>query len=123
MNIAEASINNRVVTLTLTFVLLLGGLTAFQQLSRLEDPEFTIKDALVITPYPGASAAEVEEEVTDELEIAVQQLAQLDQIESRSVGTTVCLTPASSGLSPGSTLCHLMDFPAVSSLEAKRVLS
>jgi multidrug efflux pump subunit AcrB len=39
---------------------------------------------LVITPYPGASAAEVEEEVTDEMEMAVQQLGQLDEIESKS---------------------------------------
>jgi len=65
-------------------VLLVAGLQAYQQMSRLEDPEFTIKDALVITPYPGASAAEVEEEVTDELEMAVQQLGQLDEIESKS---------------------------------------
>ncbi len=65
-------------------VLLVAGLQAYQQMSRLEDPEFTIKDALVITPYPGASAAEVEEEVTDEIEIAVQKLGQLDKIESKS---------------------------------------
>jgi multidrug efflux pump subunit AcrB len=84
MNIAEASIKNRVVTLTFAVVMLVGGIQAFNGLSRLEDPEFTIKDALVITPYPGASAAEVEEEVTDHIEIAVQQLGQLDEIESRS---------------------------------------
>ena len=67
MNIAEASINNRVITLTFAVVMLLGGLNAFKGLSRLEDPEFTIKDALVVTRYPGASAAEVEEEVTDRI--------------------------------------------------------
>jgi len=85
MNFAEVSINNRVVTLTFAAVMLLGGFQAFNGLSQLEDPEFTIKDALVVTPYSGASAAEVEAEVTDEIEIAVQQLAQLDEIESRSV--------------------------------------
>ena len=58
MNIAEASINNRVITLTFAVVMLVGGIKAFNGLSRLEDPEFTIKDALVVTPYPGASAAE-----------------------------------------------------------------
>ncbi len=84
MNIAEFSITRKVVTLTLTFVMLGGGVLAYQSMSRLEDPEFTIKDALVITPYPGASAYEVEEEVTDELELAVQQLSQLDKIESKS---------------------------------------
>jgi len=53
-------------------------------MSRLEDPEFTIKVALVMTPYPGASAEEVEQEVSDYLEIAVQQLGQLDRVESKS---------------------------------------
>jgi multidrug efflux pump subunit AcrB len=92
MNIAEASINNRVITLTFAAVMLLGGLNAFKGLSRLEDPEFTIKDALVVTRYPGASAAEVEEEVTDRIEIAIQQLGQLDEIESRSVRGMSTLT-------------------------------
>lgn len=64
-SLARFFIEKRVVTWVLTVVLLLGGLSAFQGMSRLEDPEFTIKDALVITPYPGASATEVEEEVTD----------------------------------------------------------
>ena len=84
MGIAAFAIQNRVITLTLTVCLLVGGGLAYQSMSRLEDPEFTIKDALVVTPYPGASAAEVEEEVTDRLELAIQQLAQLDEIESKS---------------------------------------
>jgi multidrug efflux pump subunit AcrB len=84
LNLAEFSLNNRVFILTLTFAGIGGGLLAFNGMSRLEDPEFTIKDALVITPYPGASAAEVEQEVTDALELAVQQLGQLKEIESRS---------------------------------------
>ena len=84
MNLAEVAIKNRVVTLVLTAVMLLGGLSSYQGMSRLEDPEFTIKDALVVTPYSGASAAEVEEEVTDRIEIAVQALGQLDEIESKS---------------------------------------
>jgi multidrug efflux pump subunit AcrB len=84
MNIAQLAIRNRTVTLVLTFVLLGGGLASYQGMSRLEDPEFTIKDALVITPYPGASAAEVEEEVSDALELAVQQLGQLEEVESKS---------------------------------------
>ena len=84
MRITEYSLENRVVTIVLSIALLLGGLKAFQGMSRLEDPEFTIKDALVITPYAGASATEVEEEVTDRIELAVQQLAQLDEIESKS---------------------------------------
>jgi len=84
VNATKFALDNRVVTIVLTVALLLGGLKAFQGMSRLEDPEFTIKDALVITPYPGASTTEVEEEVSDTIELAVQQLAQLDEIESKS---------------------------------------
>jgi len=84
MDIAAVAIKNRVVTLVITLVMLFAGISAFNGMSRLEDPEFTIKDALVMTPYPGASAEEVEQEVTDFLEIAVQQLGQLDRVTSKS---------------------------------------
>ena len=85
MNIAEFAIEKKVVTIVLTVVTIGAGFQSFGGLARLEDPEFTIKQALVITPYPGASPQEVEEEVTDKIEIAVQQLNQLKRIkESRS---------------------------------------
>ena len=84
MDLAAIAIKNRVVTLTMTVVMLVAGVSSYEQMSRLEDPEFTIKDALVMTPYPGASAEEVEQEVSDVLEIAVQQLGQLDRVVSKS---------------------------------------
>jgi multidrug efflux pump subunit AcrB len=84
VNFAELAINNKTTTLVLTVLMVVGGLNAYQGLGRLEDPAFTIKTALVITPYPGATAQEVEEEVTDHLEQAVQKLGQLDELESRS---------------------------------------
>ncbi len=84
MNLAKVALENRTTVLVLTTVFFLGGINSFSNLSWLEDPEFTIKEALVITQYPGAAATDVEEEVTDEIEIAVQQLAQLDEVESKS---------------------------------------
>jgi multidrug efflux pump subunit AcrB len=84
MNIAQFFIERRVITLVLTFVMLGVGLSSYNKLSRLEDPEFTIKDALVVTPYPGASAAEVEKEVSDRLEKAAQQMGQLKRVVSKS---------------------------------------
>lgn len=84
MNIAQFFIERRVTTLVLSIVMLGAGLLAYQGLSRLEDPEFTIKEALVITSYPGASAAEVEEEVTDRLEKGIQKMGQLKFLESKS---------------------------------------
>ncbi|MBJ19670.1 MAG: efflux RND transporter permease subunit [bacterium] len=84
MNLADFALRNRTTTLVLTFVLLGAGFMSFNGMARLEDPEFTIKDALVITPYPGASALEVAEEVSDKIEIAAQQLGQLMEVESKS---------------------------------------
>lgn len=75
--------NDRVVFFAMTFVLV-GGIAAYQQMGRLEDPEFTIKEALIVTPYPGASAEEVAREVTNPIESACQQLGQLDHVESES---------------------------------------
>ena len=84
MNIADVAIRNRSTTLVLTVLLLFRGIASFGSLARLEDPEFTIKEALVVTPYPGATAAQVEEEVSDKIEQAVQQLGQLKEVESKS---------------------------------------
>ncbi len=84
MNIAEASIRYRTITLTLTILLIIGGLYSYQRLGRLEDPEFTIKNAQVFTRYPGATAMQVAEEVTDEIETAVQQMGQLKLVTSIS---------------------------------------
>lgn len=84
MNPAEWSIRNSTITWVVTFILAAVGMVAFDNLSRLEDPEFTIKDAVIATPYPGASAEEVEREVSDLIERASQELGQLFYVESHS---------------------------------------
>lgn len=84
MNIAEISIKKDVITITLILVLVFAGIKSFQSLSRLEDPEFTIKEAIITTRYPGASAEEVEKEVSNVIEKAVQELGQLKRVESTS---------------------------------------
>jgi len=84
MNIAEYSIRKKTVTLTMTVVAVVAGLISYLNLPRLEDPEFTIKQARIITTYPGASTQEVEKEVTEKLEEAVQEMGQLKRVESRS---------------------------------------
>jgi multidrug efflux pump subunit AcrB len=90
MNIAELSIKKKVITWTLTVVVLYMGYHAYRGLPRLEDPEFAIKDAVVVTPYPGASATEVEKEVTEKIEKAAQELGQLKRVESYSSrGTSI----------------------------------
>jgi multidrug efflux pump subunit AcrB len=109
MDIAAIAIKNRVVTLVLTVVMLLAGMASFDDMSRLEDPEFTIKDALVMTPYPGASAEEVEQEVSDYLEIAVQQLGQLDRVTSKSDRGLSTLTVTIKNTYDGESLPQVWD--------------
>ena len=84
MNIAEYSIKNKVISWLFLFILFVGGITSFGNLSRLEDPAFTIKDALIISTYPGATSMEVEEELTYPLEKAIRQLPYIDKITSTS---------------------------------------
>jgi multidrug efflux pump subunit AcrB len=84
MNPGVFSVQHNRVVLVAMALAVMGGLVAYQNLGRLEDPEFTIKQALIITPYSGASAAEVAQEVTNPIEVACQQLGQVDYIESES---------------------------------------
>lgn len=84
MDIARTSIKRPVNTWLIILACLLGGLWGMNNIGRLEDPAFTIKMALVVTPYPGATAVEVEKEITEPLESAIQQLPQLKRLTSRS---------------------------------------
>ncbi|WP_419781472.1 efflux RND transporter permease subunit [Maridesulfovibrio sp.] len=84
MSLARLTIEKKTVSLVLTIVFFLGGVKAFLDMPRLEDPEFTIKEALVVTNYPGATPAEMADEVTDVIEGAAQQLKQLKKVTSIS---------------------------------------
>lgn len=84
MDIAKASIRTPVNTWLLVVICLIGGLIGLGEIGRLEDPSFTIKQAMVITAYPGASAEQVEKEVTEPLETAIQQMSQVDSVNSVS---------------------------------------
>ncbi|QFU23279.1 efflux RND transporter permease subunit [Shewanella eurypsychrophilus] len=82
--IAGYSMRNSVVSWLIIMVLLVGGILAFKDLGRLEDPEFTPRSALIVTAYPGASPEQVEEEVTLVIENALQQLPSVKWIKSVS---------------------------------------
>lgn len=84
MNPGVLSIRYDRVVLVAMALVLAGGIAAYMQIGRLEDPEFTIKEALIVTPYPGASPEEVALEVTNPIESACQQLGQLKRVESES---------------------------------------
>ena len=84
MNIAEFSIKNRLLMAIVIMASLIGGWYAFENMGRFEDPEFTIRTAVVVTQYPGATPEEVANEVTEPLETAIQQLQEVEEIRSSS---------------------------------------
>ncbi|EGR1580742.1 multidrug efflux RND transporter permease subunit VmeV [Vibrio parahaemolyticus] len=84
MNIAEYSIKNKVISWLFIVILAIGGVTSFLELGRLEDPAFTIKDAMIVATYPGATSREVEEELTYPLEKEIRKLPYIDRITSTS---------------------------------------
>ncbi|HEY5790757.1 MAG TPA: efflux RND transporter permease subunit [Gammaproteobacteria bacterium] len=81
MNLGEYSVKNPVVSWLLVIILVGGGIAGFESMGKLEDPAFTIKNAKVLTPYPGASAEQVQNEVTYHIEEAIQLMGQVDKIK------------------------------------------
>ncbi|RLQ23295.1 efflux RND transporter permease subunit [Seongchinamella sediminis] len=81
MNIGEYSVRNPVVSWLLVVIMVGGGLLAYDSIGKLEDPPFTIKMAKIITPYPGATAQEVQDELTYHLEDAIQLMPQIKRIK------------------------------------------
>lgn len=84
MDIAAFSIRNRLIMGIVIALALLAGLTAYQNMPRFEDPEFTIRTAQIFTPYPGGSPEQVAREVSAPLEEALQDMAEVEEIRSVS---------------------------------------
>ena len=84
MKLVEFIVRQRAVVVFGTVLLVVGGIWSYFRLGKLEDPEFAVKTAVIVTRYPGASPSEVEEQVTDVIEKAVQQLDALDVVHSLS---------------------------------------
>ncbi|MEM1236395.1 MAG: efflux RND transporter permease subunit [Pseudomonadota bacterium] len=84
MNLAAFALNKRLISAVSTFLILASGYFAYNLLPRFEDPEFIIRQAQIITPYPGASAEEVADEVTEVIENALQELEGVDEVRSVS---------------------------------------
>ncbi len=81
MNIGEYSIKTPVVSWLLVIIMIGGGFIGFEKMGKLEDPNFTIKKAKIITYYPGATAQQVQDEVTYHIEDAIQLMGQLKRIK------------------------------------------
>lgn len=74
MNFTEYALKNKALVYFFVFVLVVGGIYSFFTMSKLEDPAITVKQAMVVTTFPGASAWQVELEVTDVLEKSIRSM-------------------------------------------------
>ena len=84
MNIAKYTIAKRTSVWVMVALMLIGGYISYLKLGRFEDPEFVIRQSVIVTPYPGATAQEVADEVTDVIEGAAQSLQEVKEITSVS---------------------------------------
>ncbi len=84
MKLPEYSIKHKAIVIFTMVMVLAGGVFAYFKLGKLEDPIFTIKTAVVVTAWPGASPHEVEQRVTDVIEKAAQSSDEVDDIRSIS---------------------------------------
>lgn len=84
MKVVKYFLQNKPVTVLLLTLIFFGGIFAYLKMGKLEDAPFTIKQALVVTPYPGASPQEVQTQVTDVLEEAIQSLGELYYLKTEN---------------------------------------
>lgn len=83
-NLTEVALKHRSIMYYFIVLVLLAGAYSYSQLGRMEDPDFVIRQMLVTTAWPGASAAEVELQVTDKIEKKLQETPHLDYLKSVS---------------------------------------
>ena len=83
-NLSEWAITHRALVLFTILLLATAGIYSYRNLGRAEDPSFTIKTMVVQVSWPGATASEMQTQVTDKIEKKLQQLPYLDRIESYS---------------------------------------
>ncbi len=89
-NLTEVSLNHRALVWYFIIVAFVGGVFAYFKLGRMEDPAFVIREMIVSAYWPGATAYEMQEQVTDKLEKKLQDIPGLDHLRSKTrAGQTV----------------------------------
>ena len=89
-NLTELSLNNRPLVWYFIIVAFVGGIFSYFSLGRMEDPKFVIREMIVAAYWPGATADEMQEQVTDKLEKKLQDIPNLDNLRSETrPGSTV----------------------------------
>jgi len=84
MNLTSITLNNNRIAIIVLFIIAIVGISNYFDLSRDSMPPYTVKIASVVTRFPGASPQKVESLVTDKLEEAIREMAEVKTIESES---------------------------------------
>ncbi len=84
MHLTGFFLKNKFLLITLVTILILGGISYYITTPRNEDPGFKIRTAVITTDYNGANAKQVDKYVTDKIEVAIEQMSEVEEIKSRS---------------------------------------
>ena len=108
-NLTELSLRHRTLVWYFIIVFTIGGIFAYESLGRMEDPAFTIRQMVISAAWPGATAEEMQEQVTDKLERRFQDVPGMKQIKSET--------------RPGQTVIYLELRPEVDKAQLWQLLS
>lgn len=89
LNLTQWALNHKQLIYYFIIVFILGGILSYTKLGRMEDPDFTIRQMVIQVMWPGATARQIEEQVTDKIEKKLQETPHLDYVKS-------CSTPGKS---------------------------
>ena len=92
VNYSKWALENSKLINFLVAILVVGGMLSYWSMSKLEDPAIKVKQAMVVTTYPGASAHQVELEVTDPLEKSIREMSSINNIQSSSYADLSLIT-------------------------------
>ncbi len=84
INLTEWALKHKALVYFFVGIIFIGGIYSYQNLGRMEDPDFTIREMIVTVNWPGATARQIEEQVTDKIEKKLQDTPGLDYLKSQS---------------------------------------
>ncbi len=84
MNLPQFALKNKPVVIAIVAILVFNGINVFLTAPRSEDPEYIIREAVIATQWPGATAEQVEKLVTDRIEVAMADIKQVRRLQSTS---------------------------------------
>lgn len=83
-NLSELALKNKVLVWYFIVIIAIAGIFSYMKLGRMEDPSYTVRQMIVSVSWPGATAQQMEEQVTDKIEKKLQDTPNLDYLKSYS---------------------------------------